>query len=99
MLMEDAGISTDLIITPGQTVSVTGDRSLAQPPLWGSGGFTVQERGSLTVAYVTVQSDLTVLGGASLMLLSAVMSGAVSVTAGTASLSGCTLDASFSPTT
>ena len=80
MLLEDAGISTNLIITPGQTVSMTGDRSLAQPPLWGSGGFTVQERGTLTVAYVTVQSDLTVLGG------------------GTASLSGCALDASFTLT-
>ena len=98
MLLEDAGISTDLTITPGQTVSVSGDRSLAQPPLWGS-GVTVEERGSLSMTYVTVASDLAVLGGASLMLLSALMSGAVSVTGGTASLSGCTLGASVSLTT
>ena len=63
MLLEDAGISTDLIVTPGQTVSVSGDRSLAQPPLWGSGGFTVQERGSLAVTYMAGAGHLTVLGG------------------------------------
>jgi hypothetical protein len=31
-LLEDAGISTDLTITPGQTVSVSGDPSLPQAP-------------------------------------------------------------------
>eukprot|EP01045_Picozoa_sp_COSAG04_P010895 COSAG04_NODE_683_length_11182_cov_15.270775_10_plen_412_part_00 len=34
MLVEDAGISTDLTVTPGQIVSVTGDPSLPQPPAW-----------------------------------------------------------------
>ena len=67
-LTEDAGVSTDLSIQPGQVVLVTGDRSLAQAPLWGSGGFSVQERGALTLNYVTVESDLTVLGGGGLTL-------------------------------
>jgi hypothetical protein len=63
LLLEDADISTPLVITPGQTVSVSGDRSLMAAPRWGSGGFTVEERGSLSVSYTTMQSDLTVLGG------------------------------------
>ena len=64
-LDHDAGISTLLTVTPGQSVSVTGDPSFApvpsgpynynmrDAPLWGSGSFAVQERGSLA---------LTVLG-------------------------------------
>ena len=87
-----------LTVTPGQTVSVSSDRSL-QSPLWGDGGFTVQERGSLSLAYVTVEIDRIVLGGGSLTRQASVMSGSVSVTDGTASLSGCTLDASVSLTT
>ena len=34
MLMEDAGISTDLPITPGQIVSATGNPSLPVAPAW-----------------------------------------------------------------
>ena len=68
MLLEDAGISTALTITPGQIVSVTGDRSLPQAPLWGSGTFTVQERGALTLNYVAIEGDLAVTGGGSMGL-------------------------------
>ena len=78
---------------------MTGDRSLAQPPLWGSGGFTVQERGVLSATQVTVQGDLTVLGGANLMVQSSTLSSDLSVSGGgTASLSGCALGASFTLT-
>ena len=35
MLLEDAGISTALKITPGQIASVSGDRSLPQAPALG----------------------------------------------------------------
>ena len=31
MLVEDAGIGTDLVVTPGQSVSVVGDPSLPAP--------------------------------------------------------------------
>ena len=82
MLLEDAGISTALTITPGQIVSVTGDRSLPEAPLWGSGTFSVQERGSLVLNYVTIESDLTVLGGGGLTLQASAMSGAVTVSDG-----------------
>ena len=36
MLREDAGISTELTITPGQRVSVSGDPTLARAPHWGA---------------------------------------------------------------
>ena len=75
MLVEDAGISTDLVVRPGQDVSVSGDRSLAQPPLWGSGGFTVQQRGALSLSFVALGASaavtaLAVTGGGSLSLSS-----------------------------
>ena len=54
MLVEDAGISTDLTIRPGQDVRISGDPGLAVAPRWGSGGFTVQERGSLFLAYISL---------------------------------------------
>ena len=75
MLLQDAGISTDLVVRPGQDVSVSGDRSLAQPPLWGSGGFTVQQRGALSLSFVALGGSaavtaLAVTGGGSLSLSS-----------------------------
>ena len=78
-LMEDAGISTDLTITPGQTVSVSGDPSLPQAPSWGGGGFTVQERGSLALAGISLGASVsfTVVGGGSLSLASMAVPGAV----------------------
>ena len=99
-LLEDAGISTDLTITPGQTVSVSGDPSLPQAPSWGGGGFTVQERGSLALAGVALAGAVSVLAGGDLTLQSStVLSGSLSVSGGTASLSGCTLEDSVSLTT
>ena len=58
---------------------MNGDRSLAQQPLWGSGGFTVQERGSLAVNYVTFDASvsLTVAGGGSLSLASMAVPAAI----------------------
>ena len=75
MLLQDAGISTALVVRPGQDVSVSGDRSLAQPPLWGSGGFTVQQRGALSLSFVALGGSaavtaLAVTGGGSLSLSS-----------------------------
>ena len=79
-LLEDAGISTDLTITPGQTVSVSGDPSLPQAPSWGGGGFTVQERGSLALAGVAVAGVVSVLGGATASLRACTLEGLVSLT-------------------
>eukprot|EP01046_Picozoa_sp_COSAG06_P052914 COSAG06_NODE_9016_length_2010_cov_86.980638_2_plen_139_part_01 len=75
MLLQDAGISTALVVRPGQDVSVSGDRSMAQPPLWGSGGFTVQQRGALGLSFVALGGSaavtaLAVTGGGSLSLSS-----------------------------
>ena len=35
VLLQDAGIETDLVVRPGQRVSVSGDPSLPRPPRWG----------------------------------------------------------------
>ena len=62
VLLQDAGIETDLVVRPGQRVSVSGDPSLPRPPRWGGGGFTVQQRGSLSLRSVAVR-EVAVSGG------------------------------------
>ena len=90
-LLEDADISISLTVTPGQDVHISGDASLAVAPRWGSGGFTVEERGSLSLTYVDLgASTITVESGASLTAQGSRFSGALAVS-GAASLSGCTL--------
>jgi hypothetical protein len=74
-LTEDADVGTDLIVQPGQNVIISGDVGLVEAPSWGVGSFVVQERGSLALRYLKVQSELSVMAG------------------GSASLSGCTLEA------
>jgi hypothetical protein len=66
MLTEDAGIATDLAIRPGQDVRIIGTPGLAAAPSWGSGGFTVEERGSLSLTSVALSASaiIGVSGGA-----------------------------------
>jgi hypothetical protein len=52
----DAGISMDLRIEPGQTVMVSGDEALVVAPAWGSGGFAVQQFGSLAIARISLMA-------------------------------------------
>eukprot|EP01046_Picozoa_sp_COSAG06_P052883 COSAG06_NODE_8998_length_2016_cov_1.521127_1_plen_157_part_10 len=63
VLLQDAGIETDLVVRPGQRVSVSGDASLPRPPRWGGGGFTVQQRASLSLSFVGVLGAISVSGG------------------------------------
>ena len=65
MLLQDAYITTDLTVRPGQQVYVNGDVSLAQAPLWGSGSFEVQARASLSLTYVALGGAVSVVGGTS----------------------------------
>jgi hypothetical protein len=51
----------------GQSVRITGAGSQALPS-WGSGGFTVQQFGTLSLTGVTVAGALTVQSGGSLSL-------------------------------
>eukprot|EP01045_Picozoa_sp_COSAG04_P037831 COSAG04_NODE_9855_length_827_cov_1.100275_1_plen_258_part_10 len=69
-LTEDAGISTELTIRPGQDVHISGDPGLSEAPSWGSGGFTVEERGTLSLQHLTLQETTinAVSGGGSLSL-------------------------------
>ena len=62
VLLQDAGIETDLVVRPGQRVSVSGDPSLPRPPRWGGGGFEVQQRGSLSLSSVEMPA-VSVSGG------------------------------------
>jgi hypothetical protein len=57
-LTENADITTDLTIRPGQDVHISGDPALAAAPLWGSAGFLVQEGGSLALTHMTVEPSL-----------------------------------------
>ena len=61
-LLHDADIETDLVVRPGQRVIVNGDTSLPQPPRWGNGGFTVQQRGSLSLSSMEMPA-VSVSGG------------------------------------
>eukprot|EP01051_Picozoa_sp_SAG22_P003283 SAG22_NODE_158_length_16966_cov_26.252446_2_plen_618_part_00 len=63
-LMENADVGTDLVIQPGQNVIITGDAGLAEAPRWGSGGFTVGEMGSLSLAFLTLASAISASLGA-----------------------------------
>ena len=98
-LDQDAGISTLLTVTPGQSVSVTGDPSFApvadagppdyesyntrEAPLWGSGSFVVQERGSLALTRIALDPSATIdlSGGGSLSLASMIVPEAALTTA------------------
>eukprot|EP01046_Picozoa_sp_COSAG06_P047079 COSAG06_NODE_6779_length_2786_cov_31.443617_2_plen_596_part_00 len=64
------GISTDITVTPGQTVSVSGDGALEWAPRWGDGGFAVQARGSLSLTYIGLDplASVTLTSGGSLSM-------------------------------
>lgn len=63
-LTEDAGISTDSTIHVEQDVQVMGDLDLSAAPSWGSGGFTVRDRGTLSLVYIGLTGKLTLASGA-----------------------------------
>ena len=56
-MQADADINTDLTIHAGQVVVVNGDREgLGAAPRWGSGGFTVQQFGSMSLTGVQLDA-------------------------------------------
>ena len=55
-MTESQNVQTDLVIQAGQVVVVSGDPVLVQAPSWGSGGFTVQQYGSLSLTGVALNS-------------------------------------------
>lgn len=91
-ITENHDVHTDLTIEPGQVVVVSGDREgLGAAPRWRNGGFTVQERGSLSLADMSVEGGLSVRAGGGLALQSCVVSHSMTVADASATLSGCTL--------
>ena len=67
-LTADAGISTDLVIEPGQDVRISGDLALGAAPSWGSGGFTVQQDGLLSLTGLALAGSLAALSEGTLHL-------------------------------
>jgi hypothetical protein len=70
------------VIQPGQDVRISGGPELAAAPSWGSGGFTVVERGSLSLAGLAVAGALVVHGGGSISASDGSLSGSISVQGG-----------------
>ena len=51
-LSRDADIRSDVDVRPGQAVLIAGASELPTAPVWGSGGFTVNERASLSLTFL-----------------------------------------------
>eukprot|EP01047_Picozoa_sp_COSAG01_P056072 COSAG01_NODE_6315_length_3741_cov_10.035969_2_plen_710_part_00 len=61
-----ASISTLLTVEPGQVVAISG--AVGQHTTWGTGGFSVLQRGVLTLGRVSVNGPMTVAAGGTLQL-------------------------------
>jgi hypothetical protein len=61
-LIGDAEISTDVAIRSGQDVHVSGAPELSEAPSWGSGDFTIQQFGGLSLTFVQLK-HVDILGG------------------------------------
>eukprot|EP01047_Picozoa_sp_COSAG01_P060090 COSAG01_NODE_7314_length_3255_cov_4.176489_1_plen_622_part_00 len=61
-----ASISTLLTVEPGQVVAISS--AVGQHTTWGTGGFSVLQRGVLTLGRVSVNSPMTVAAGGTLQL-------------------------------
>lgn len=80
----DANVQVDIVIEPGQHASITGDPAVADDggsarPAWGSGSFTVKQRGVLTIAQMTLQGAVTVESGGSAAISSSTLPAPVTV--------------------
>ena len=78
-IMQDAMITTDLSVECGQILSISGGTTVAA---WGSGGFTLSDRASLSLTDMTVGGRVIVAAGAALTLDSVVMQPGACVAAG-----------------
>ena len=48
----DADVGADLVVQPGQNVIISGNADLVEAPSWGTGGFSVQQFGSLSLTNI-----------------------------------------------
>ncbi len=53
----DADFRTDMVISLGQSVVITGDPTLPAPLAWGTGSFEVKEGGALAMSYLALTAD------------------------------------------
>ena len=80
-LASSASINTVLTVRSGQSVRITGAGSQALPS-WGSGGFTVQQFGTLSLTGVLLEGGLIVQSGGSLTIGGSTVSGTITVQSG-----------------
>jgi hypothetical protein len=83
LLVENsAGVGVTLTIRPQQTVSIHGDPAVradggGSRPIWGGGGFTVQQHGVLSLANLVVAGPLSVTTGGKLTISSAALTATI----------------------
>jgi hypothetical protein len=63
-LSEDARISTDVTIHPGQDVRINGDRSRVSKPSWGTGSIEISQLASLSLSYLMLPGAINAVPGA-----------------------------------
>eukprot|EP01047_Picozoa_sp_COSAG01_P055485 COSAG01_NODE_6183_length_3804_cov_14.985965_2_plen_671_part_00 len=74
VLENNAHVDVELLVQPQQSVSIRGDPGVqsdggGSQPIWGRGGFTVQQYGSLTVKNLLVQGDIIIKTGGEARLM------------------------------
>jgi hypothetical protein len=93
----DANVQVDITIEPGQHASITGDPAVANDggsarPTWGSGSFTIKQRGVLRIVQMALQGAVTVASGGSVAISSSTLSTPVDLeSGGIASITGGTV--------
>jgi hypothetical protein len=78
-LYVNAGLAVDVVIGPGQDVRITGGASALA---WGSGSFTVQQGGALSLVGVALTGALVVQGGGNATVSGGSLGGVTSIQAG-----------------
>ena len=62
-------VRSELVIGNEQSIYIRSDRSLAAPPVYGTGGFVVQQFGALALEYLTLDTVITTNVGAAVLSL------------------------------
>jgi hypothetical protein len=102
IIENNARVDVELLVRPQQTVSIRGDPGVqsdggSSQPIWGFGGFTVQQYGSLRLKNLVIAAALAVSTGGHATVEGTVFAAgtsvAVSGAAAQLALSGCTLQA------
>ena len=64
-LLENPGVTTDTLVQRNQVVKIDGGRRSATAHAWGTGGFSVQQGGSLSLSYLQLDAVSSAFGSIS----------------------------------